>query len=553
MNPRDTAATTALDSSTPEPADTTAASDTTTAEPGTDNDTSSVTTSPKDLPWTAQLAPHHFPRPGVGGAALTAQATATARPTRAAKPTPTPKPAPAPASLPTRTVTGEAVVMFPQTDYGAHLIDHLWRNYGVSSISVSRTWRDRLVLEHRFPVLQSPAVSASYVLGHRDIAELADALRQRHHVAAVIPHHEESVLPMSELAAELDLSWAQPSVLPLFRDKAALKATVRANDPALRITRSGRVDSAEYVLDLARRWGIDRFVLKPNDGGGNSRVGFFNSYSSAEQVAAHLRRIGGAAVMEEYVDGEEFYVNGQVDHLGNSLIVAVHQYRQVDIHGKANVSVRADSVPRSDPRFEVLADYARRVVGATGLKRSPFHLEAKIDGEGPSLIEVAARLVGMGAASLDSLLSGIDVFDLATHYYLHDHPYPRTPAPPKELFTASVLGVSENDGRICDVTGVEQVEGLPGFHGWVRRPVEGLQVRSTVDLDSTPWAAQMVAEEAETIHRSATAARQTLRWNTEGPGGWQRINSVMSRAWRARPRLWLLNTNPIAPRSRWRR
>lgn len=546
MNPRDAHAAT--------PADTEAAAQSL-------ENTQSLENAPplRNLPWTAQLAPHHVPRPMPTEATEAPQPAAEAPTMPTAHPSSEPAPAVAPVPTPPRlrtpTATGEAVVMFPQTQYGAHLIDHLWRNYGIKSISVSRNWRERLVLEHRFPVLQSPAVSASYVLGNRNISELAANLRDRHNVVAVIPHHEESVLPLSDLAVALELPWAQPSVLPLFRDKAALKATVRTKDPSLRITRSGRVGSAEEVLELTRDWGIDRFVLKPNDGGGNSRVGFFNAYSSAEQVARHLQRIGGSAVMEEYVDGEEFYVDGQVDHRGEPHILAVHQYRQVDIHGKANVSVRSDSLPREDPRYGVLADYAQRVIRATGLRRSPFHLEAKFDEQGPSLIEVAARLVGMGAASLDSLLSGVDVFDLALHYYLHDQPYPGPSAkpPPRPLFTASVLGVSEDDGRICDVTGVEEVERLPGFHGWVRRPVEGLQVHSTVDLDSTPWAAQIVAEEPETIRRSATAARQTLRWNTEELRGWKRVNSVVARAWRARPRLWLLNTSPIVPWSRWRR
>ncbi len=65
-----------------------------------------------------------------------------------------------------------------------------------------------------------------------------------------------------------------------------------------------------------------------------------------------------------------------------------------------------------------------QIMQATGLKRSPFHMEIKVDDRGPCLIEVGARLVGHGNAELCGKMHGdLDLFDLAAHYYLSNHDY----------------------------------------------------------------------------------------------------------------------------------
>lgn len=452
-------------------------------------------------------------------------------------------------------VDGEAVVLFPQTDYAARLIELLWHRHGVRSIAVSRNWRDRLVHEHRYPALHSEAVSASYVLGRHSMAELARTLRRRHRVVAVIPHHESTVEPMSELAEALGLGWAQPDVLPLFRNKASLKAALRTNDPGLRVNRSALVDSAGHIRELTERWRIDRFVVKPNDGFANSRVRFFDRNSSLAELDEHLRLIGGPAVMEEHIDGEEFNINGQIDHRGRPHVLAVNRYVTVAIHGKPNVLVGVHSVPREDPRYGPLATYTERVMRATGLCRSPFHLEAKLDSAGPSLIEVAARFIGMGDAQLDSIVSGRDVFELAAHYYLHDCPYGAQPPPPPEpqMHTRTVMGVSGADGRMYDLEGIAEAERLPGFLAWSVLPTEGRRVNTTVDLESTPWAALVAGSDPAELGRSAAAMRQLLHWRSDDPRLLRKLGAAARRGWRCRPRLSMLRTRRITGDRAWSR
>jgi hypothetical protein len=449
---------------------------------------------------------------------------------------------------------GEAVVPMPQTDYAAQMIHVLWHNHGIRSIAVSRNWRDRLVLEHRYPTLASQAIAASYVLGRRSIDDLAHTLKQRHNVVAVIPHHEETVVSMTALSNALGLPWAQPDVAPLFRDKAGLKAHIRRRDPSIRLTRSALVDSVDQVNELVRYWSLDRYVIKPNDGSGNSRVGFFRRRSPMQDIADHLLSIDGPAVLEEFVDGAEFYINGQIDHHGETQVTAVHQYQQVTVLGKPNIDAGAMSIAHIDPRYDILTDYARRVMQATGLQRSPFHMEVKLDHRGPSLIEVGARFVGMGAAMLDSLTSGIDVFDIAAHYYLHDFAYPALPTrtPRRPLHTATVLGVSDTQTEVSGFEGVTEAEQVPGFLAWTRSPARIGRFGPTTDLESTPWAALMVGADADSLRRSAIELRRTMSGNSSRAGVGKRAASLPKRLWQARPRAAMLRTRAIrrAPKAR---
>lgn len=453
-----------------------------------------------------------------------------------------------------------AVLLRPQAEYGSRLLERLWFGHGVRALSVSAGWRDRLVLEPAFPALRSEAVAASYVLGRRDPQAALEQLGQRHRVVAVLPHHEQALLPLAKAAQRWGLGWAQPEVLPLFRDKAALKDAVRRRAPRVRLNRSAVATSPLDVLDLADGWGCDRLVLKPNDGSGSADIAFLDRPFPASAIASYFWRAGGEVLVEEFIGGEEFFVDGQMDHRGEPLVLSVRRYRKVAVNGRENVSLGARSVRTYEPVFADLARYAEDVMRATGLRRSPFHMEVKVDDRGPCLIEVAARLVGQHGAILDSVTSGVDVFDLAVHYYLHGtaYPGPRPDWQRNDSVSAShVTGVSFSDARIDRLAGVAEVEAMPEFLGWSVPPRLGARVHPTVDVGTLPWSLLLRAGSDAELARAEAVARGLIRWNDDAPGPDRRLPARAAalamiwvrKLWRTRPRWWLLRTRRL-PRGR---
>src|SRR5258708_36611982 len=123
--------------------------------------------------------------------------------------------------------------------------------------------------------------------------------------------------------------------------------------------------------------------------------------------------------MEEFIEGTEYLGKGQIDAGGDGSTVDIFQYSRRPANGRHNIDFETSRVPYGTRIFDNLARYAEAVMQATGLRRSPFHLEIKVDELGPCLIEAAARLPGHGNALLSGELHGskLDLIDFASHYY----------------------------------------------------------------------------------------------------------------------------------------
>jgi len=169
------------------------------------------------------------------------------------------------------------------------------------------------------------------------------------------------------------------------------------------------------------------------------------------------------------------------------------------------------------PEFAVAADYARAVMAATGLVRSPFHLELKIDDRGPCLVEVAARFCGANVVFRDADgHGGLDVFGIAAHHTVSAGPYGEYPLD-WTTYDASVrglvYGISDSDELVHAVSGVPEVESLPEFVRWEVAPEVGTRVVRSVDLLRPPWSATTTTPTEDDYHRIAERMRSLVRIN----------------------------------------
>ncbi len=419
-----------------------------------------------------------------------------------------------------RTTDGmEVLFENPHHAYAIRFIELVARKYGGRAVCFYTDPAERARNEHRFPVLRSGLVAASYDFRQADIEAFAAHLIRHHRIAAAMPFNEPSLRSAASLGERLGLSWNAPEVLRLFQDKHLLKAHLRTNRPDLRINASIAVESRETVLSNRRHREYRRFVLKPSSGYGNRNIGVFDSSTSPAQIDGYLESLRGVPlVMEEFVDGREYFVNGQVDAVGRVTVIAIFAYARVAANGRTNIDHETVLVRHDDPLFEGLAAYAGEVVAASGLKRSPFHLEAKVDSSGPCLIEVGARLAGHGNAVLSGELHGpgLDLFDLAAHYYLSDADYGVPPLDWSRYDAKAVRyvhGISRRAERIFQLHGIEAIEAMPEFHSWVIRPEVGTKFAVTQDLLTMPYSLILKGESQQQTAAAAGRVRASLQWN----------------------------------------
>lgn len=435
-------------------------------------------------------------------------------------------------------VESVAVVIDPFHPYAAKFIDVCYTLWGTRSICVYTDRARRRSSAGQFAVLRGPAVAASYYSGLDDMHGMAAAIGSRHKVVGVIPHDEALVVPAAELAGALGLDWVPSAVMSLFRDKHSLKEVLRHHPSAPRVNATAMVSSVREIRDAIASGTYERFVLKPNDGVGNSRIGFFTDRTPDEALKDYLRATaGGPVVMEEFLDGPEYCVNGQVDDAGVTTL-SVFRTHHVSANGRPQLAASFELVPQDSPIFQSLADYAGQVLTAAGLSRSPFHMEVIVDSGGPCLVEVGARMAGAGMGFSTAVAHGgsLDPFALAAKAYLGraDHLPDR---PDWVTYNAralrTVCGISDAEERITRMEGVDRVESLPEFVSWVFKPRVGQQRHLTVDLATSPWQVTLAGSSDGALVEAETRVRRLLRPNPNRSPLTRRFDEAWTKAVRA--------------------
>ena len=413
-----------------------------------------------------------------------------------------------------------AVVLLedPFHRYATDLIEHVHRKYGIRSVVYYTDADEMRFLAPDHPTLRGPAIAASYVVGRDEIRDFVPVLRERHDVRAVLPHAEPTVAGLAQIAEQLGLGWAQPGVIERFRDKHALKAHLRSVPGAPRINAVARVRTRAEIEAAYSTGEFGRFVLKPNDGFGNSLIGFFDADDLGRPLDDYLTELGGRQlVMEDYIGGVEYFANGQIDGRGAVTVTEVTRAVRGEFNGRENVSLGYLSVRTGDPVFATIVDYVTALMTATGLRRSPFHLELKVDDRGPCLIEVAARHCGnLHVYDTDEMHGRLDSLGLSAHYYLSDDDYgdvgldwPRY----DEAIWGHVNGVSTSACRVNSLSGLEEVESWSGFVRWLDRPTIGKRMVPTVDLFQQAWLATIRVSSEQEYDERAQWMHDTVRWN----------------------------------------
>lgn len=412
----------------------------------------------------------------------------------------------------------EPVVLILDVDavYGADLVDFYFREHGLRSVLGFTEKKARRIAFVNVPQAHSRAIAGRVDLS-MDPARDVEVLRG-FDVRAVPAYQEPMVVYAAQLLQALGVAWNPPEVVARFRDKYALKEFVRAQDPSVRMNASCRVARPDEVLRLADREPYRRFVLKPPGGMGNADILLCPDGPDEARLIRHFEQAvppGGSCVMEEFLDGEEYYVDGQVDGQGVVTPIAIQLYRRGAVGERSNIALGHRTVRPDEEHFDALFDYARSVINATGLVRSPFHMEIKVDDRGPCLIECGARLVGWAAGLEDSDAHGprLDVVRVAGHYWLSpehitipldfDHYLSR--------HAVHVIGNTEESGISSAVHGVRQMEANPAFFRWVRKPRVGRVVQPTVSTETILWGVHLVSADKQQLDDAAAWALNNLR------------------------------------------
>ena len=410
------------------------------------------------------------------------------------------------------------LILDPVDEYAGEMMGFLARRLDLGAVAVFSTPKKWMMWEHRWAreldryvvdtylATREPSVAALAARIHRDWRDLA----------GLIAWDEITILLGAELGERLGIDWNPLAVIERCRDKHVMKDWLRRH-ATVRINAGALVRDGEQALAFQAELGRWPIVVKPTEGVGSSHVYFAHDAGELLAGCQRVMRSGsGEVLLEEYVGGPEYAVDGIADADGNLLITDVWVYDRRTSHGLPNIYFQAIKVGTSEAVFPVLGRYAAAIVEALELRRAPIHMEVKIDDRGPCLIEVGARLGGGNLPVMASKLHGRSLFELAACHYLG-----RLPAQVADLdygrydrLEARILtGVQTRDlPRIRAVHGLDEVKALPSFDGIGMIRHVGMPAPVTRDLDTRAWEVYLIHSDARQIARDATLTHRLLRY-----------------------------------------
>lgn len=415
--------------------------------------------------------------------------------------------------------TPHVFIQNPHHSYGPEYVRIFAQEYGLTSVCNYTDARDAKIHVPLYPVLLSDCVAANLTSLTRNVESLVRYLHDNFNIVAAVPHNEVVLADTTRVNEEFTLDWVPHETLSRFRNKQALKEFVRQWDASLDISPSVVVRTCQEVRAAMDTYGFKKVVLKPNDGWGNRGVGFFDSTASNEEISAFLAVGGDSGVLlEEFFGGREFYVCGQVDAGGNVTNYAVFETIKGSANGLSNLDFEVRLTRTSDPAFASLMEFSAGVVRASGLTRSPFHVDLKFDEGESRLIEMGARMVGDSRAYDLNHVHGnsLNVFEVSAHYYVRSDDYGAIDLDwdrYDSLAFRSIQGVNTKTQRLYSFAGAKQVEALPQFVRWANKPHRGSVLPVTTDLLSTPWQLTIEGSTEAGLDEVASDIRSQLKIN----------------------------------------
>jgi biotin carboxylase len=307
-----------------------------------------------------------------------------------------------------------ALLIIQPVSAGFGLVDAALR-HGLRPIVLSYQQEDR-----RIPpsMLDNDAVEVHEVDTNDRAAVIAlvDKLAERGDIRGVLPGFEYFVPTAAEVAARLGLPGLTPDVAERVRDKRLMRQALAA--AGLDIPRFRVASSRAAVEAAAGEIGYPVVVKPPRAAGsvhvsrveGPEELGAAYDLICSETDLDLGNELGREVLIESYLDGPEFSAEGYVVG-GVPTVVSITEKL---LSAPPSFVELGHTVPADMPpaRLRELADWAAAVATALGVDNALFHLEFRICGAKPFVIELGARMPGDQIANLVALSTGVPLADV---------------------------------------------------------------------------------------------------------------------------------------------
>lgn len=269
---------------------------------------------------------------------------------------------------------------------------------------------------------------------------------------------------VAKLAEELELVGNPTRSVKICRNKLMMRQ--RMASAGVPVPRFASVESGQPLDDAVGRVGGLPCIVKPVDDSGSRNV---SCESTLDELTRSIRRISsntqtrggqrllGRALVEEYLDGREFSVDGVVWR-DKAVVYGISEVHTTP--GRWFVKRGVDTpAPLTSTERLAIERLAGDAVAAAGLTVGGFHCEIILAANGPRLVELAPRLASNYIPELVSASVGRDLYLESVEVLAGQSPHPVSPptsaASMRKLFAAT-------GGTVEAIMGADEAMSVPG-------------------------------------------------------------------------------------------
>ena len=288
------------------------------------------------------------------------------------------------------------------------------------------------------------------------------AVARKHGISGVVTIAADYPMPtLAFLCETLALPGPSRNAVCKATDKAAMRAALAEAgiaSPAFRET-TGPCEAVAAAGDIP-----GPLVVKPALSSGGRGITYLptaaernETLNAFKHASRHSRN--GKVVVEAYIEGPEFSLE-TITIAGRTEVVAITEKRT---SGAPHFVETGHCLPCSlpDQVQQALRQTAKAGMAALGIDQAPGHIELRLGENGPSVIEIAARLGGGYITSdLVPLATGVDLVRAAIAVSLGRPPDIAC----RHRRGAAISFACASPGQILSISGLDQVRAEPTCH-----------------------------------------------------------------------------------------
>jgi biotin carboxylase len=346
------------------------------------------------------------------------------------------------------------------------------------------------------------------IVNFGNVDEVVRQLQKYPEIEFVIPGAESGVEIADILNEKLGLPCSNGTNLSeARRNKFKMIDTVAA--AGLRTAKQIVANNVEEIIVWVRKLNEYPVVLKPLRSSGTEGVAFcFNerdiiaAFNNIYSVLNVYNVKNEQVLAQSYLHGTEYVIN-EVSLKGQHYFSDIWEYKKIVSSTGNPIYDCLKILPYSFEHREALVNYNNRVLDVLGFKYGSSHSEIILTADGPTLVEVGARVMGLVSPDITSLAIGRDQADLMIDSYIDPQKFLQQISKPyamkKHLIVKTLIAYVE--GNVKNILHVEKIRQLPSFYSIDLKIKIGSHLNKTTELLQIPGTVYLLHEDESVVQK----------------------------------------------------